>query len=196
MRSRLYIAICPSHLTLEALGNPFRHCDETIERRVRRRGSSSWLRVRSRGGPQTPESGSLFELMPAPPLLTRPGNLVAILLTAGFLSAACPSPTNPSQGTGIFEGLYLQGFEVSAFAPCGKGSPDSETGYWLTGSGDFNERYNALATTRGPNAFGPVVHTKFTGTLSAEGRYGHLGAYKREVAVTKVTEMSIRSACP
>jgi hypothetical protein len=133
--------------------------------------------------------------MVAPSRLKCLGSIAAVVI-AGFVSTACPSPTNPSEGTGTFEGLYLQGFEVSAFTPCGGGSPSSETGYWLTGSADFNLRYNSLATTRGPNAFGPVVYTKFTGTLSAEGRYGHLGAYKREVAVISVTEMSIRSICP
>jgi hypothetical protein len=133
--------------------------------------------------------------MVAPSRLKASRNLAAILV-AGFVSIACPPLTNPSEGSRTFEGLYLQGFEVSAFTPCGNGSPGSETGYWLTGSADFNERYNTLATTRGPNAFGPVVYTKFSGTLSAEGRYGHLGAYKREVVVTSLTVMSVRSSCP
>ncbi len=125
----------------------------------------------------------------------RAGGVLAIV-TAGFLSFGCPALTNPSEGTGTFEGLYLQGFEVSAFTPCGEGSPSSATGYWLTGSAAFHERYNALATTRGSNGFGPIVHTRFTGTLSAEGRYGHLGVYKREITVIDVTEMSIRPNCP
>jgi hypothetical protein len=133
--------------------------------------------------------------MVAPSRLTCLGSIAAVVI-AGFVSTACPGLTNPSEGTGTFVGLYLQGFEVSAFTPCGNGSPSSETGYWLTGSADFNQRYNALATTRGPNAFGPVVYTKFSGTLSAEGRYGHLGAYKREVTVTNVLEMTVRSSCP
>lgn len=126
---------------------------------------------------------------------SRAGSGLAIV-TAGFLGFGCPALTNPSEGSGTFEGLYLQGFEVSVFTPCGGGSPSSATGYWLTGSAAFHQRYNELATTRGPNGFGPVVHTRFTGTLSAEGRYGHLGVYKREITVTDVKEMSIRTNCP
>ena len=121
---------------------------------------------------------------------------LAVVVTAVFFSAACPAPTNPSEGAGTFTGLYLQGFEVAAFAPCGSGSPTSQNGYWVVGSADFNQRYNALATTRGPNAFGPVVYAKFTGTLSPEGRYGHLGAYKREITVVAVSEMTVRETCP
>jgi hypothetical protein len=126
--------------------------------------------------------------------LRRAGGVLAIV-TAGLLGLGCPALTNPSEGAGTFEGLYLQGFEVSAFTPCGKGSPGSATGYWLTGTAAFHERYNALATARGSNGFGPVVYTRFTGTLSAEGRYGHLGVYKREITVTDVTEMEIRADC-
>lgn len=126
----------------------------------------------------------------------RCAGVALAIVTAGFLSFGCPAPTNPSEGTGTFAGLYLQGFEVSVFTPCGRGSPSSTTGYWLTGNAAFHERYSALATTRGSNGFGPVVYTRFTGTLSAEGGYGHLGVYKREITVTSVTEMAIRTDCP
>ena len=127
--------------------------------------------------------------------LRRRAGIALAIVTAGFLSLGCPAPTNPSEGTGTFEGLYLHGFEVSVFTPCGKGAPSAATGYWLTGTAAFHERYNALATTRGANGFGPVVYTRFTGALSAEGRYGHLGVYKREITVTDVTEMAIRTDC-
>lgn len=120
---------------------------------------------------------------------------LALLLGLSVLSAACPIPANPSQGAGTFEGLYLQGFEVSAFTPCGKGAPSSDTGYWVTGNAEFNQRYNDLATTRGPNAFGPVVYVKFTGLLSPLGRYGHLGAYKRGITVEAVSRMEVRETC-
>jgi hypothetical protein len=130
-----------------------------------------------------------------PRRLLSPALLRVCLAAACLTAIACPAPTNPSEGEGTFEGLYLQGFEVSAFTPCGSGAPGSSTGYWLTGSADFSQRYSALATTRGPNAFGPTVYTRFVGTLSAEGRYGHLGAYKHEVSVKTVLEMTVRESC-
>jgi len=122
--------------------------------------------------------------------------MILLAFVTMVVASACPAPTNPSEGYGTFEGLYVQAFEVSAFAVCGAGSPSSATGYWLTGNADFNQRYNALVSTRGPNASGPTVYVRFTGTVSAAGRYGHLGAYSREVTVASTTTMEVRDKCP
>jgi len=119
-----------------------------------------------------------------------------VVASFALASIGCPAPTNPTEGFGTFEGLYLQGFEVSAFTVCGAGAPSSSTGYWLAGNAEFNDRYNALATTRGSNAFGPTVYAKFSGTLSDRGRFGHLGAYSREITVKQLVTMEVRDTCP
>jgi hypothetical protein len=127
---------------------------------------------------------------------TASGFSLLLACCAGLAANGCPAPTNPTEGFGTFEGLYLQGFEVSAFTVCGAGAPSSSTGYWLAGNAEFNDRYNALATTRGSNAFGPTVYAKFSGTLSDRGRFGHLGAYSREITVKQLVTMEVRDKCP
>jgi hypothetical protein len=98
-----------------------------------------------------------------------------------------------------FEGYYASGFEVSSFVPCeAAGEAGYGAGYWLTGTPDFYDTYSRLVTESGHD---PVtgyfpVYTVFEGTLSPEGHYGHLGAYTREVTVTKLIEMSLDGTCP
>jgi hypothetical protein len=124
----------------------------------------------------------------------KPGFSSLVLAALVALPSCASAPVNPSEGPGKFEGLYVQGFEVSAFSPCGADAK-STSRYWLTPNAEFSNRYNALATTRGSNAFGPSVFVRFSGTLSSAGRYGHLGSYSHEITVTALSEMAVRESC-
>ena len=91
------------------------------------------------------------------------------------LLAACVSDT-----TGLaeeqFAGYYSQGFEVDAFRPCG-----SEERWWVTEGTELRSRYAALA----PKQY-EEVYVEIRGHAGPSGRYGHLGAYSRELAAGEV----------
>jgi hypothetical protein len=108
-------------------------------------------------------------------------------------------PENAADGTITFEGRYQASFEVSSFVPCGCDvDPGYGNGYWLTeepGSGFFEE-YAAVSSD--PDSFtpGPAVYTRFEGTISELGVFGHLGSYLRQITVTRLLEMTSAAQCP
>lgn len=101
-----------------------------------------------------------------------------------------------------FRGLYYQYFEISSFVPCGEGEPGYGEGYWIDWSGvgnsSFFERYKELQSQH-PELGGPsssYVYVVFAGRLSESGHFGHLGGYDKEIAVTRVIEMTRADSCP
>jgi len=86
-------------------------------------------------------------------------------------------PSAAAERTGVFSGRYTIGFETSEFIPCGK-----EVRWWLTGN------LSAINAMLSPSSGGGMqtVFIRVTGRLSPPGRYGHLGAYKRELTVDRV----------
>jgi hypothetical protein len=110
-------------------------------------------------------------------LATR--NTLALLITSvACLFAGCASVSEPQTQVGTFRGYYTKSFEVSTFAPCG-----IRQLWWVTGRVD--SLISALTSAEG--FVGGTIYTEFTGELSRPGRYGHLGAYSREVVVRSVT---------
>ena len=99
-----------------------------------------------------------------------------LLLVLPLLFGACASVTDP--GAERYRGLYTWGFEVSGFQPCG-----SSESWWVT-AGDLHTRYREVAT-----ADYQPVYVEVTGEVGAAGRYGHMGAYTREIAVRSVAVM-------
>jgi hypothetical protein len=89
-----------------------------------------------------------------------------------------------SSATGVadeqFAGHYSQGFEVDAFRPCG-----SEERWWVTEGTELRSRYAALS----PKQY-EEVYVEIRGHAGPSGRYGHLGAYTRELAVGEVITMA------
>ncbi|HYD71622.1 MAG TPA: hypothetical protein VEF55_00680 [Candidatus Binatia bacterium] len=79
-----------------------------------------------------------------------------------------------------FSGAWDWRFETSAFTTDGGEGP-----YWLVGEGRVWEQLNAPFGDRGPWG---RAHIVVEGTLSAPGQYGHLGAYSRQLRVTRVIE--------
>lgn len=138
-----------------------------------------------------------------------------MLLPLVLLAAACdgspvpdPAPTPSPAGDGTrasasFEGMYVTGFERSVFYP-GQRCPSDGAGYWLAWSPESRFE-QALAgagasTDGGADATGGegserTYRVRFTGALSAEGRYGHLGMYSREVVVTAVLDVQPAESC-
>lgn len=99
-----------------------------------------------------------------------------ILAAVSLLLTACATATDP--GVERYEGFYTWGFEVNGFEPCG-----STESWWVT-EGDLHTRYGQVST----GEYQPVF-VRLEGEVGPEGRYGHMGAYTREIAVREVVEM-------
>ena len=104
------------------------------------------------------------------------------LLLASALAACASAPAGPARYSGNWEFH----FETSAFV-----SDAGEGPYWLVGDGDNWPLLTAPFTQEG-RPWGQA-HIVVEGELSPEGQYGHLGAYKRELRVTRVIESTLIS---
>lgn len=120
----------------------------------------------------------------------RSSVLLAAVAAALAVAAAC---ADRSEEPGVFEGYYYTGFETSNFVP-GRSCDDRGPRYWLVS--DPEARFNEALREAGwePLAF-QAFWVRFEGELSEPGRYGHLGAYEREVRVTKLLELRHAPEC-
>lgn len=92
--------------------------------------------------------------------------------------AACVT-AQPSGGAQRFAGTWDFHFETSSFR-----SDAGEGPYWLSAGGDvWTELTAPFAASGGPWGQLDIV---VEGELSEPGEYGHLGAYERELRVTRV----------
>lgn len=105
--------------------------------------------------------------------------MLAVVLALG----GCATLTDPTTSR-EYTGLYASGFEVEGFVPCG-----TDESWWVTEGEELRERYGEVATR--PYE---AVYVVVRGAVGPEGRYGHLGAYPHEIAVSDVVE--IRPARP
>jgi hypothetical protein len=101
-----------------------------------------------------------------------------LALTAPLALAACSAPQSGAQR---YTGLYEVGFERQAFTDDASG----ET-WWVTLSPQAQEAMRAARPAGATTPFGWRIRAEVEGVLSAEGSYGHLGAYKRQLAITRV----------
>jgi hypothetical protein len=97
---------------------------------------------------------------------------------APLLLGTCTSAISGSQEETL-AGHYSQGFEVDAFRPCG-----SEERWWVTEGEELRARYRALA----PGQY-QEVYVELKGHTGPTGKYGHLGAYTRELSAGEVIEI-------
>lgn len=99
------------------------------------------------------------------------------LLIAALGVSACAA--NPVSGVRRYAGRWDFHFETSSFV-----TSDGEGPWWLSGEGDA---WPALTAPFG-EAGSPwgVLDIVVEGELSAPGQYGHLGAYDRELRITRV----------
>ena len=93
-----------------------------------------------------------------------------------------PEPAKYTDGT--YAGLYRFGRERSDFTRAG-----SRERWWLTGDiGDVTRRMARPSVDQSAQLRNPVFLV-VEGELSESGHYGHLGAYRRQLRVTKVLEV-------
>lgn len=103
----------------------------------------------------------------------------AVPILALPLLAACPSwTTAPHPAAMQHRGYYEEGFERSAFLPCG-----AEESWWVEGGEELSRRHRELA-----REYEPVVAV-VTGRVGGRGSYGHMGAYARVLRVESVLEV-------
>ena len=104
------------------------------------------------------------------------------LLALGLASCA----TAPS--TRSFTGVWTWHFETSSFT-----TSTGEGPYWLVASGSVWEELNAPIRASGQGPYGRVAIV-IEGTLSEQGRFGHLGNYRHEIRVNRVLDARLLSA--
>ena len=92
------------------------------------------------------------------------------------------SSSAPWPSSGIYVGYYTYGYEVSEFVPSG-----TKEKWWLVGAVPCIPQYTKenVATAAKDD---PVRYLAVRGTLSAEGKHGHLGAYSRELNAHEILE--------
>ena len=100
------------------------------------------------------------------------------IILAPLVLGGCASAITGSEDE-VLAGHYSQGFEVDAFRPCG-----SEESWWVTEGTELRARYQALS----PKQY-QEVYVEVRGHAGPRGRYGHLGAYTRELAAGEVIEI-------
>ena len=81
----------------------------------------------------------------------------------------------PWPAEGVFSGYYVWGFERSDFRPAGTAER-----WWISGVVD---------SLRGQPSTPNPAYIAVRGTLSAKGRFGHLGGYVRELLVEEIIEV-------
>jgi hypothetical protein len=108
------------------------------------------------------------------------GILLGLVLSAG----STPAASSPLR----FAGEWALHFETSAFTASDGGGP-----YWLSAGRAVWEQLGAPFAAHGAGPWGRA-QIVVEGTLSAPGRYGHLGAYERELRVTRVIDVRVVSA--
>jgi hypothetical protein len=99
------------------------------------------------------------------------------LYATAWLSA--PTPRAYASGSGVFRGAYLAGFELSDFYVEGANE------VWWIEPGDWQAYLQETAESADRGCCGPI-YVELEGVLSADGSYGHLGIYHRELTVARV----------
>ncbi|GIK47867.1 MAG: hypothetical protein KJZ75_03775 [Hyphomonadaceae bacterium] len=88
----------------------------------------------------------------------------------------------PAPAAQRYAGTWDWRFETSAFT-----TDNGQGPWWLHAEGAAWEQLNAPLALEAGGPWGRV-HIVVEGELSAPGRYGHLGAYERELRVARVIE--------
>ncbi|HEV2129662.1 MAG TPA: hypothetical protein VGR27_01080 [Longimicrobiaceae bacterium] len=100
-----------------------------------------------------------------------------VLFPLLLLLTGCASVT--SGRPELFRGFYEHGFEVESFRLCG-----SQERWWVVRGYELNRRYRELTQAQYER-----VYAEVRGYAGPAGRYGHLGAYARELTVVEVLEV-------
>ncbi|MEJ0060987.1 MAG: hypothetical protein WDM79_16020 [Terricaulis sp.] len=108
---------------------------------------------------------------------------LALLLTTAL--SACASR---AAGAQTYSGTWDWSFETSSFV-----TDEGRGPWWLSAEGSSWDQLVAPLQRSGGGPWGRV-HVTVEATISEPGHYGHLGAYEREIRVTRVIESRLISA--
>ena len=100
----------------------------------------------------------------------------------GLLAFAFTGCASAPAGPGRFTGVWQWGFETSSFT-----TTLGEGPYWLFAEGDMHQALTAPLREAGGSPWGRVAIV-VEGDLSPPGHYGQLGAYRRQLRVTRGIE--------
>jgi hypothetical protein len=100
------------------------------------------------------------------------------------LSGCASAPVGPQR----FSGAWAWQFETSAFLTDRGDGP-----YWLEAAGPAWSQITAPLQQSGRGPWGRV-HLVIEGELSPQGSFGHLGAYRHKLRVTRVIAAELISA--
>lgn len=104
-------------------------------------------------------------------------SIAAVLAACATWAYGQPGPAAKPR----YSGCYHSGFETSSFTPAG-----TTESWWVQWQADTMLLRRALPRdkdgSRGVQSVFVVVH----GNVSATGRYGHMGAYERQIVVSAV----------
>ncbi len=106
---------------------------------------------------------------------------------AGLLGLSLAACASTSASPTRFSGTWDWHFETSSFL-----TDEGRGPYWLSAEGAVWDQINAPLRERGEGPWGRL-HLVVEGELSAPGRYGHMGAYERELRVTRVIESTLET---
>jgi hypothetical protein len=108
-----------------------------------------------------------------------PARQPAAAAVALLALASCDRVSGPLEGD--FRGVYVTGFEASAFRPCGW-----PAAWWL--SGDLRPIFEVMPPADPGSPRAAYIHVR--GARSGPGRYGHAGGAKYELVVREVLHAS------
>jgi hypothetical protein len=105
----------------------------------------------------------------------------ALMLVALAACFGCDLPTGPV--TGNFRGIYIAGWEASSFRAC------SHSDYWWM-SGEIGPIFDAVPRNPETLQTATAAYVHVRGRRSKRGSYGHLGAFRYELVVSEVLDVS------
>lgn len=106
----------------------------------------------------------------------------------GLLALSLTACASAQAGPQRYSGTWAWGFETSAFLTDGGQGP-----YWLEAEGPLWSEIGAPIERSGRGPWGRV-HLIVEGELSPAGQFGHLGAYRHKLRVTRVIQAELISA--
>src|SRR3712207_2133540 len=110
--------------------------------------------------------------------MLRSARRIALAAAAAPILGSCDLATGPR---GEYRGIYVTGFEASAFRQCGRSD------YWWL-SGEMGPIF-AVMPPADPGS-SRAAYARVRGRRSGPGRYAHLGAPRYEPGVSEVLEAS------
>jgi hypothetical protein len=102
---------------------------------------------------------------------------LAAAIVLSLALAACTTHSGPQRYTGV----YALAFEMQAFKADG-----ASEAWWATLEPDAQAELQAALPANAAPRLGSRIRAEVEGALSKPGHYGHMGAYPRQITITRV----------